>query len=465
MADACKYDYLVIGGGSGGMASARRAAGYGAKVALIESARLGGTCVNVGCVPKKVMWNTAEVWETIHRAKHFGISTGEASFNWALLKQWRDAYVTRLNGIYGRNLAGSNVDIIEGVGKFVGPKTVEVGGNLYTADHILIAVGGRPSYPSYPGIEHTINSDGFFELEQQPQKVAVMGAGYIAVEMAGIFNALGTETHLFVRQQCALRNFDGMISEKLDFEMKRQGMKVHNFSVVKEIQKDEATGKLALLLENDELHEGFDTVLCAIGRVPNVEPLNLPAAGLETRNNGYIIADEYQNTNVEGIYALGDVCGQIELTPMAIAAGRCLADRLFNGMDVKADYENVPTVVFSHPCIGTCGLTEQQAREKFGEEDLKIYNSTFTNLYYGQWQIDPNDKPKTYMKLICQGPNELVVGIHILGMGADEMLQGFGVAMKMGATKADLDSCVAIHPTAAEELVTMAPWGMSRVRK
>mmetsp|Transcript_30236 Transcript_30236/g.52239 ORF Transcript_30236/g.52239 Transcript_30236/m.52239 type:complete len:484 (+) Transcript_30236:58-1509(+) len=459
------FDYLVIGGGSGGVSSARRAAGYGAKVAVIESARLGGTCVNVGCVPKKVMWNTADVWEHVHNAHQFGITTGEVSFNWGQIKQWRDAYVARLNGIYERMLGNSGVTFIKGHGRFVGAKAVEVDGQRYTAEHVLVAVGGKPSWPATPGFrEHAIDSDGFFDLEEQPRKVAVVGAGYIAVEMAGIFNALGTETHLFTRQT-PLRKFDPMISEKLFLEMGRQGMNLHPNSTVQEIRPDAAGKKALVLAGSGEVLEGFDVVLCAIGRVPNVENLGLPEAGVQTVEGPvtHIVANEYQETSVPGVYALGDVCGKVELTPMAIAAGRRLADRLFNGRaEAKGDYALVPTVVFSHPCIGTCGLTEPEAAAEHGQENLKVYTSTFTNLYYGCFQVDPDDKPKTSMKVICAGPDEKVVGIHVIGMGADEMMQGFGVAMKMGATKADLDACVAIHPTASEELVTMAPWGMSR---
>eukprot|EP00640_Fibrocapsa_japonica_P001735 CAMPEP_0113935778 /NCGR_PEP_ID=MMETSP1339-20121228/2855_1 /TAXON_ID=94617 /ORGANISM="Fibrocapsa japonica" /LENGTH=466 /DNA_ID=CAMNT_0000938037 /DNA_START=144 /DNA_END=1544 /DNA_ORIENTATION=- /assembly_acc=CAM_ASM_000762 len=458
------FDYLVIGGGSGGVSSARRAAGYGKKVGIVENARLGGTCVNVGCVPKKVMYNCAHIMETFRDSKHYGYNVEGISFNWEELKDKRDAYVARLNGIYGNMLGNSDVTKIVGTASFVGPKTIKVGEEEYTADNILIATGGYPDMPEVPGIEHCINSDGFFDIEEQPMKVAVVGAGYIAVEMAGILHALGTFTHLFVRGDMALRKFDPIVKESLHAEMARTGLKVHPGSNVKSVEKQE-DGKLTLHLKNDTSHHGFDVILMAIGRKPAVDALNLPAAQVEQEQEsgrGYIIADELQQTSAEGVFALGDVCGKVELTPMAIAAGRRLADRLFNGMEgVKADYDLVPTVVFSHPTIGTCGYTESEAREKFGEDNLKIYTSTFTNLYYGPWQIDPSEKQKTKMKVICEGPSERVVGMHLFGMGADEMLQGFGVAMKMGCTKSDLDSCIAIHPTAAEELVTLAPWGMS----
>lgn len=462
MSDENKFDYLVIGGGSGGIASARRAAAYGAKVGLIERQAMGGTCVNVGCVPKKVMFNAASISEAMHAAKQFGYEDVSYKFNWNTIKKARDAYVARLNGIYINNLNNSGVTKIEGLGTFVGPREVRVGDAVYTADKILVAVGGYAVQPQVPGAEHCITSDGFFQLDHQPKKAAVFGAGYIAVEMAGIFEALGTDTTLYVRKDRPLRNFDEMISSKLKEEIIRSGMKLETGSILKSVTKDESTGLLTIELEDGRKEGGFDCVLQAIGRKPLTGPLNLEAAGIETLPNGYIKVDEWQETSVEGVFAVGDVCGPWELTPTAIMAGRRLADRFWGGMPgAKADYENVPTVVFSHPTIGTCGLTEAEAREKYGDENIKVYTSTFANLYYGTWDLDYADKPKTAMKMVCEGPHEKVVGIHCIGMGSDEMLQGFGVAMKMGATKADFDSCVAIHPTAAEEFVTLFPWGMS----
>lgn len=460
------FEYLVIGAGSGGIASARRAAQWGAKVAVVERGALGGTCVNVGCVPKKVMFNAATVNEMLHAAKNYGFKgvTEGASFDWGTLKEARDKYIVRLNGIYGNNLKNNGVELIEGLASFSGPKSVAVGDACYTADHILIAVGGKTSMPDLPGIEHCIDSDGFFLLESQPKKVAVIGAGYIAVEMAGIFNALETDTTLFVRGDKALRRFDPLLADTLDSEMKKQGLAVVPQATPAAVQK-EADGTLTLTLEDGSVHGGFDTVLFAIGREPLVAPLNLDAAGVKTKAGGYIEVDGYQNTAADGVYALGDVCGVVELTPTAIAAGRRLSDRLFGGLQDKADYDMVPTVIFSHPTIGTIGFSEQDARAKFGDDDIKVYTSTFVNLFYGPWQMEPSDKPKTAMKLICQGKDEKVVGLHCIGMGCDELLQGFGVAMKMGCTKLDLDRCIAIHPTAAEELVTMAPWGLADAPK
>mmetsp|Transcript_37248 Transcript_37248/g.55727 ORF Transcript_37248/g.55727 Transcript_37248/m.55727 type:complete len:323 (-) Transcript_37248:407-1375(-) len=297
-------------------------------------------------------------------------------------------------------------------------------------------------------------------MEELPKVVVVVGAGYIAVELAGVLNSLGSEVHLVVRKGKALRTFDPAISDGLDAEMIKAGIHIHrNTNGVKKVEIQ--NGKKTVTTESGDIIYGADVVLMAPGRVPNVENLNLDKVGVKLGRK-YIDVDEYSNTSVPNIYALGDVCGVVELTPMAIAAGRRLSDRLFGGIEnAKVSYENVPTVVFSHPTIGTCGMTEPQAIEKYGEENIKVYNSKFANLYYGIFDVEQADKPKTIMKLITAGEDEKVVGIHVLGMGSDEMMQGFGVAMKMGCTKADLDSCIAIHPTASEELVTMGAWGTS----
>eukprot|EP00752_Nemacystus_decipiens_P010117 g9018.t1 len=459
------YDYLVIGGGSGGVASARRAATYDAKVAVIEASAMGGTCVNVGCVPKKVMWNSAHVMDMVNEAKNFGVITSAGKFDWPTLKEARDSYITRLNGIYERNLGNSGVKIIQGYGAFVGPKTVRVEGVDYTADHILVAVGGRPTMPAMEGAEHCIDSNGFFLLEEQPKKVAVIGAGYIAVELAGVFQALGTDTTLLVRRDRPLRSFDSLLVDTLVKEMDKSGLTLKPHATTKSVTK-ETDGTLTLTLENGEVLGGFDQILVAAGREPILDKLGLDSAGVETEQ-GYITVDDYQNTNVEGVYAVGDACDKkVELTPMAIAAGRRLSDRLFGGLDgAKADYNNVPTVVFSHPPIGTIGLTEEEAIKVHGEDNIKVYSSTFVNLMYGPWKIDPSEKNKSAMKMICLGEEQKVVGLHVIGEGADEMLQGFGVAMKLGATKADFDSCVAIHPTASEEFVTLPPWGLDNGKR
>ena len=474
------YDVICIGGGSGGIACAKRSASYGKRVLCIERGRLGGTCVNVGCVPKKVMWSAAHIAHTLkHDMEHYGFSSGgEVTLDFPKLKQARDKYVKRLNGIYAGGFERAGVGSVFGDASFVDEHTVKVtdkDGNVtnYQAEKIVIATGGRPNLPPGEGIEENcISSDGFFELEDLPKVAVVVGAGYIAVELAGVLNSLGSETHLVVRKERALREFDPMVSEALDKEMVKAGIFIHrNTNGVAKITSDGADKKNVFLQSGDVIYNA-DVVLMAAGRVPNTgdwtpntEALHLENCGVKIAPRKHIVVDEHQNTNVDNIYALGDVCGVVELTPMAIAAGRRLADRLFSGNPIhetaKVSYECVPTVVFSHPTIGTCGLTEPKAIEKYGKNNIKVYTSRFSDSHYGIFDMLPEDKPKTVMKLVCAGVDEKVVGIHVLGMGADEMMQGFGVAMKMGATKADLDSCVAIHPTASEELVTMGTWGTS----
>jgi len=443
------FDYLVIGGGSGGLGSARRAASYGAKVGIIENKAIGGTCVNVGCVPKKVMWYAANHAETLHDLANYGLNVPQGTFTWKTIKDARDAYVQRLRGIYHTNLEKDSVKEITGTAKFEGPNTVNVDGKNYTSEHILIATGSHPIKPNIPGIEHAIDSDGFFELEELPKKVLVVGAGYIAVELSGILNGLGSNTYLAIRHSVFLRNFDSLIRDSLFEQTKANGVKILTESTVKEIKL--VDGKKSVTFTNGTTVGDFDVVLYAIGRAAAVEELQLEKVEVPVDSTGHVVVDEWQNTPVKNIYSLGDVVGKSELTPVAIAAGRKLSDRLFGGKpDSKLDYVNIPTVVFSHPPLGTVGLTEEAARAKHGDE-VKIYKSIFTPMYHAV----TTRKTKTAMKLVCVGEEEKVVGLHIMGIGADEMLQGFGVAVKMGAKKSDLDSCVAIHPTSAEELVTM----------
>lgn len=449
---ATHFDYICIGGGSGGIASANRAAMYGAKVALIEAKALGGTCVNVGCVPKKVMWHGAQIAEAMHLyAKDYGFDVDVKNFNWATLVESREAYIGRIHQAYDNVLGKNKIEVINGFARFVDAKTVEVNDQHFTADHILIAVGGEPTIPDIPGAEHGIDSNGFFELTEQPKRTAVIGAGYIAVEIAGVLSALGTETHLFVRKESPLRSFDPMIVDTLVEVMNNEGPTLHTHSVPKEVVK-EADGTTTLHFENGESHN-TDLLIWAIGRNPVTHKINLEATGVETTGKGYIKVDEYQQTNVPGIYCVGDIMdGGIELTPVAVKAGRQLSERLFNNKpDAKMDYKLVPTVVFSHPPIGTIGLTEQEAIAQYGEENVKVYQSGFTAMYTA---VTSHRQP-CKMKLVCAGPEETVVGLHGIGYTVDEMIQGFGVAMKMGATKADFDSVVAIHPTGSEEFVTM----------
>ncbi|MGE0320724.1 MAG: glutathione-disulfide reductase [Polyangiaceae bacterium] len=450
------FDYVVIGGGSGGLASARRAAKYGAKVALVEAGRLGGTCVNVGCVPKKVMWNAASVAEALHDASDYGFAVGAVpEIDWAMVKRKRDAYIERLNGIYARNLDNDGVHFFEGWGRLNGPNQVSVesarGSQVLQAKHILIATGGRPRMPGIPGEELGITSDGFFELEQLPKHVAVVGAGYIAVELAGIFNALGSEVTLLIRKEQLLGGFDSMLRDTLMEQMLNSGVNIETCIHLASVERN-ANGKLDLKGSEGQELGGIDRLIWAIGRDPNTGSLGLDAAGVGVQSNGVIPVDDFQNTNVSGVYALGDVIGKWELTPVAIAAGRRLADRLFGGQpEARLEYDDIPTVVFSHPPIGTVGMTEERAHELYGLSGVRCYTTRFTNMYHAITER----KTVTAMKLVTVGAREKVVGIHVIGMGADEMIQGFAVALRMGATKADLDRTVAIHPTASEELVTL----------
>lgn len=445
------YDYLAIGGGSGGIASINRAASYGKNCAIIEAKYLGGTCVNVGCVPKKIMWHAAQIAEAIHLyGPDYGFDTTVNHFDWKKLIANRSAYIDRIHQSYDRVLGNNKVDVITGFARFVDAHTVEVNGEKITADHILIATGGRPSIPTIPGAEYGINSDGFFELDAMPKRIAVVGAGYIAVEIAGVLNGLGAETHLFVRKHAPLRTFDPMIVDTLVEVMAAEGPALHTHAVPKSVVKN-TDGSLTLALEDGTEHV-VDCLIWAIGREPATDNIHLHAAGIKTNERGYISVDKFQNTNVVGVYAVGDNTGAVELTPVAVAAGRRLSERLFNNKpNEHLDYSNIPTVVFSHPPIGTIGLTEAQAREQYGDDQVKVYKSSFAAMYTA---VTAHRQP-CRMKLVCAGKEEKIVGIHGIGFGMDEILQGFAVAVKMGATKHDFDNTVAIHPTAAEEFVTM----------
>jgi glutathione reductase (NADPH) len=443
------FDVISIGGGSGGLACAQRAAEYGAKAAVIEPKPLGGTCVNVGCVPKKVMWNAASLALGLADAKDYGFEVSAGGSDWALLKSKRDAYVRRLNGIYERNLNAKGVAYIKGTARFLDPHTVEVGGQRLSARHVVIATGGRPTIPPLPGAELGISSDGFFTLSTRPKRVAVVGSGYIASELAGAFHELGADVEMFIRKQHLLTHFDGMLGTSLKREMAALGIKIHDHVVPAALRED--SGVRVLVAEDGREFGGFDCLLWAIGREPNVAGLGLDQAGVAVDENNFVVTDAFQNTNVSGVYAIGDVTGRAALTPVAIAAGRRLSDRLFGGKaDRHLNYEMIPTVVFTHPPIGTVGATEAEARAQYGDA-VKVYVADFTPMYHALTAR----KSRTDMKLVCVGPEQRIVGCHIIGAGADEMLQGFAVAMRMGATKRDFDDTVAIHPTSAEELVTM----------
>ncbi|XP_076878016.1 glutathione reductase, mitochondrial [Brachyhypopomus gauderio] len=461
-----RFDLLVLGGGSGGLAGARRAAELGATCAVVEDHKLGGTCVNVGCVPKKVMWNASVHAEYLHDHADYGFEGAQASFSWQQIKNKRDAYVGNLNQIYRNNLDKARIQTIQGTARFTNDSepTVEVSGKKYTAPHILIATGGHPSTVSeevIPGASLGITSDGFFELESCPRRSVIVGAGYIAVEMAGILSSLGSKTSLIIRHDEVLRNFDALISSNCTKELQNSGIDLWRNTQVKSVQKTEEGLDVTLVTKDPkdkdsekkiDRIQGVDCLLWAIGREPNTAGLNLSQIGVKLDTKGCIVVDEFQNTTRQGIYALGDVCGKALLTPVAIAAGRKLAHRLFEGRaESKLDYTNIPTVVFTHPPIGTIGLTEDEANRCWGKANVKTYTTSFTPMYHAI----TTRKTKCIMKLVCAGKEEKVVGLHMQGLGCDEMLQGFAVAIKMGATKADFDNTVAIHPTSAEELVTM----------
>jgi len=475
------YDYLVIGAGSGGVASARRAAMYGKRVVLVErgpewaeggervGAGYGGTCVNVGCVPKKLMFTAASFLESAEESVGYGIEhVAPPRLNWPALVKARDKYVERLNGIYARNLDSSGVERVVGVARFVGPREVEVAsaGRRLTADHVLIAVGGAPTMPEIPGADLSISSNGFFELKEQPQKALVVGSGYIGVELAGILNAIGCDTTILCRGNGVLRRgFDPLITEVLNDELVRSGVALRTNSTEVAALKRSADGTIDATLGSGEVLSGFDCVMFAVGRHPATAALNLGCTGVTVDEAGRVRVDDFQWTGVDGIYCLGDAATTnigFELTPVAIAAGRRLADRLFGGLaEARIEYKNIPTVVFSHPPIGTVGLTEPQAKKEYGESKVRAYTSRFKPMHYAL--SDEHAKKPMAMKLVCVGDEERVVGLHVIGVFADEMLQGFALALKMGATKADFDNVVAIHPTASEEFVTMAPWGARHV--
>ena len=446
-----EFDIIAIGGGSGGIATMNRAGEHGAKAAVIEEKKLGGTCVNVGCVPKKIMWYGAQIAEAIHHyGPDYGFTSENHHFDFATLRKNREAYIDRARSSYDGSFKRNGVELIEGRAHFVDKHTVEVNGELIRAKHIVIATGAHAAIPQIPGAEYGETSDDVFAWEELPKSVAVVGAGYIAVELAGVLHTLGVKTDLFVRRDRPLRNFDSYLIDGLVAEMEKSGPSLHAHKIPERVDKL-PDGQLQLYFQDGSSHIA-ERIIWAIGRKPNVQGLNLDAAGVTLNDRGFIAVDEYQNTVVPGIYALGDVTGEKELTPVAIKAGRTLSERLFNGKtNAKMDYSTIPTVVFSHPAIGTVGLTEEEAIRDYGVEQTHVYTSSFTSMY----SAVTRHRQQARFKLITAGDNEKVIGLHGIGYGVDEMIQGFAVAIKMGATKADFDATVAIHPTGSEEFVTM----------
>lgn len=443
-----QYDLIVIGAGSGGIATAIRAAKLGARCVVVEANQLGGTCVNEGCVPKKLTWLVSNMATAFHQAQGLGFEPVQAKLDWSRFVQKRQEYIQRLHDIYAQKLKTHQVDLILGVGQFIGPHQVQVDQTVLEAPHIVIATGGRPQIPPIEGAKLGIDSDGFFALKQLPKRVMVVGGGYIGLELAGMLAALGSQTYLAFRQPKVLRTFDPMISKSI-MEIYQQQLTLLPEHIPLALRAVE--NHFILDFQDKPSSPPVDLVIWAVGRALNTAALNLAALPLLTNAHGAIDVDRWQNTSQPGIYAIGDVTGQKALTPVAIAAGRRLATRLF-GHDPQShlDYHLIPSVVFSHPPIGTVGLTEPQAREKY-LDDVIIFQTRFTPMSQA---LLPHPYPMS-MKLIVQKSSDKILGCHIVGEGADEMLQGFAVAIKMGATKQDFDNTVGIHPTAAEELVTL----------
>jgi len=444
-----QYDLITIGGGSGGVAASRRAAEYGARVAIIEKGRMGGTCVNVGCVPKKIMWYAESLAHEIHEAPDYGFDVSVGGQDWGELKRRRDAYIKRLNDIYENNLTANKVRIIQGEARFENSNTVRVGELSFTAPHIIIATGGEPRVPDLDGAGLGITSDGFFELAERPARVAIVGAGYVGVELAAVLAALGSKVSICARYDSLLRSFDEMLQRAVVGAFESDGVELNCHATVERVER--VKDGLTLHTEDQRSVGPVDCVIWAVGRRPLTESLGLENTDVSMNEDGFIPVDDYQATNVDGVYAIGDVTGKLALTPVAIAAGRRLSDRIFGGMsDRHLDYTNVPTVIFTHPPVGTIGLTEMKARELYGDQ-VRAYISKFVPLSYAV----SDHKPESQIKLLTKGEEETVIGIHLFGPASDEMLQGFAVAVRMGATKKDFDDTVAIHPTSAEELVLM----------
>jgi glutathione reductase (NADPH) len=444
------WDLIVIGGGSGGLACAQRAARHGARVVVAEPGHLGGTCVNAGCVPKKLMYHAADVAHALVDAADYGFSLAPARHDFALLKSRRDAYVEKLRGIYLENLERSGATLIRARARLAGQGRVAIGGTEHAAAHVVLATGGRPSVPRLPGAALGITSDGFFELDALPSSVAIVGSGYVAAELAGVFSALGSRVAVFARYDRVLRSFDTMLSARLMSAMQADGIEI--VTRAEPAALSGAAGETFVSLAGGRSFGPYECVIWAVGREPLTADLGLGPAGVVLGAGGEIATDLKQDTNVEGIHAIGDVSGRFELTPVAIAAGRRLADRLFGGEpDRHLDYRLVPTVVFSHPPIGTVGMTEAEAREVHGD-GIETFSRDFMPLYHGITKR----RRRAEVKLVTAGRERRIVGLHAIGMGADELLQGFAVALRLGATKRDFDDTVAIHPTSAEELVTLA---------
>ncbi|MEL6554810.1 MAG: glutathione-disulfide reductase [Cyanobacteria bacterium J06621_11] len=447
---AYDFDLFVIGGGSGGIATSRRAASHGAKVAVAEDDRLGGTCVNRGCVPKKLMVYASHFPKYVSESHGYGWKTQDGEFSWEEMITAVTNEVKRLNAIYQRMVDNAEVKVFPSRARLIDSHTVEVGDQKVTAERILIAVGGEPVKPDIPGIEHAITSDGMFELKTQPKKMVILGGGYIGCEFACIMNGLGTEVTVVIRKDQILNGFDGDLRNELHEAMQKQGIKIFNNAQIVGIDKT-SEGVTVKINDGEEQVIVADAVsLAATGRRPKLEKLGLENTKVET-HRGAIATDKYSQTADPSIYAIGDCTDRINLTPVAIDEGRALADTIYGGQDRITSYENVPSAIFTTPEAATVGITEEEAIEKYGEEDIRVFRSRFRPMYYTL----PNKDEKTLMKLIVQISTDKVLGAHMVGDAAAEIIQGVAIALKMGATKADFDATVGIHPSSAEEFVTM----------
>lgn len=445
-----RYDAIVLGGGSAGLAHALRAARHGAKVALLEPGHLGGTCVNVGCVPKKAMWLAANLADSQQLAKSAGFAISPGELDWPAFVARREAYIERIRGNYRQRLEEAGVVVIGEAGRFVDRHGIDTPTRRLEGRHIVIATGSRPRHAGVPGAGLGVDSDGFFALREAPRRVAIIGGGYIAVELAGILCALGTQVDVFVRGGRLLEGFDSEAVDVLARRMRARGVQLSFGCNAKSLARTDEGG-LAIAFDDGAHRAGFDRVIWAIGRRANVDSLDLARSGLVLDAGGHIAVDEWQDTAVERVHALGDVTGRLALTPVATASARCLADRLFGGNDqARLDYANVPSVVFGSLPLGSVGIDEACARERHGTA-VKVYRTQFRPMLDAVLERDET----TFMKLVCVGDEQRIVGIQMVGRSVDEMLQGFAVALKLGARKADFDATVAIHPTAAEELVLM----------
>jgi glutathione reductase (NADPH) len=441
------FDLFTIGAGSGGVASSRRAAGYGARVAICEELRIGGTCVLRGCVPKKLLVYGAQFADAFADAAGFGWNVPVPSFDWPSLIAAKDNEIGRLSQIYINMLNNSGVEMIDGRGVVCDAHTIEVAGQTYTADKILVAVGGHPTVPNIPGIEHVISSNEALDLPHLPRRVVIVGGGYIAVEFAGIFNGFGSEVVEIIRREDLLHGFDDDIRVALAQEMRGRGIEIHTRTQIARIVKAPREGYSVFTTHGQEI--SADLVMYATGRKPNTRGLGLAEAGVKLNDNGAVVVDEWQRSTVPNIYAVGDVTDRINLTPVAIAEGRSIAETLYNNNPIKMDHRDVPSAVFSQPPIGAVGLTEEEAQREYGEID--IYSARFKPM---KNTLSGRDE-RALMKIVVDAHSDRVVGCHMLGLDAPEIIQGLAIAVKCGATKRQFDQTVGIHPSAAEEFVTM----------